>query len=159
LIEQYGLEPHPEGRWYTEAYNSENGVLSNALPERFSGYRAFYTAIYFLLEPGNFSAFHRIRSDEYWHFYTGDPLLVYSIFPSGKLEVIKLGNDFSGGELFQYLVLPIAGLRAGQLPAAAFLLCVVPFLRVLNSRILSWQMPPHCKNMPSTCNIINELCR
>ena len=104
LIEHYALQPHPEGGWYKETYKSKEWVPSNALPERFTGDRAFSTAIYFLLEAGNFSAFHRIRSDECLHFYAGDPLLVYILFPSGKLEIIKLGNGFSRGELFQYVV-------------------------------------------------------
>ncbi len=104
LIKKYDLEPHPEGGWYKETYKSKEAILSNALPVRFSGDRAFSTAIYFLLEAGNFSAFHRIKSDECWHFYTGDPLLVYVIMPDGKMEIIRLGSDFTNGELFQYVV-------------------------------------------------------
>jgi hypothetical protein len=103
-IEQYQLQPHPEGGWYKETYKSSETMAAGALPERFTGSRSFSTAIYFLLEQGNFSAFHRIKSDECWHFYAGDPLEVFVLQQDGKLEVITLGSDIVNGQLFQYVV-------------------------------------------------------
>jgi predicted cupin superfamily sugar epimerase len=79
LIEFYQLLPHPEGGYYKEIYRSTEMIKANALPERFGGDRSLSTAIYFLLEKGNLSAFHRIKSDECWHFYLGNPLSVYVI--------------------------------------------------------------------------------
>jgi predicted cupin superfamily sugar epimerase len=104
LITRYALLPHPEGGWYKETYRSSEYIREVGLPERFRGARAFATAIYFLLEQGNFSAFHRIKADECWHFYTGDPLLIYVIQMDGSLDIIQLGNDFSEGQSFQYVV-------------------------------------------------------
>ena len=104
LIQQYNLQKHPEGGWYAETYKSDELVQGAALPKRFNGDRSFSTAIYFLLEQGNFSAFHRIKSDECWHFYAGDPLHVYVIEQSGRLKTTILGNDFQNGQLFQYVV-------------------------------------------------------
>ena len=104
LIQQYNLEPHPEGGWYKQSYKSKEQIAATALPERFSGDRAFSTAIYFLLEQGDFSAFHRIKSDECWHFYSGDPLLIYIIDQDGELKIISVGNDFKEGQSFQYVV-------------------------------------------------------
>jgi uncharacterized protein len=104
LIEQYGLQPHPEGGWYKQTYKSSEVIAASALPERFGGNRPISTAIYFLVEEGNFSAFHRIKSDECWHFYAGDPLHVYVLQQSRKLEIISLGNNIAKGELFQYVV-------------------------------------------------------
>jgi predicted cupin superfamily sugar epimerase len=104
LIQQYNLQPHPEGGWYKETYKSSEHIAATALPERFGGTRAFATAIYFLLEQGNFSAFHRIKSDECWHFYAGDSLLIYVIQMNGSLDIIHLGNDIGKGQLFQYVV-------------------------------------------------------
>lgn len=104
LIQQYALQPHPEGGWYKETYKSNEAIPGTALPERFGNDRAFSTAIYFLLEKGNFSAFHRIKSDECWHFYTGDPLLIYIIEPNGQLRIITLGNEIQEGQVFQYVV-------------------------------------------------------
>src|SRR6186997_2538109 len=104
LILRYGLDPHPEGGWYKQIYKSNEEIAARALPERFSASRAFSTAIYFLLEKGNFSAFHRIKSDECWHFYAGDALFIYIIEPSGELKVISLGSDHEKGQSFQYVV-------------------------------------------------------
>lgn len=104
LIQQYKLQPHPEGGWYKETYKSNEYIPATALPDRFDGSRAFSTAIYFLLEQGNFSAFHRIKSDECWHFYAGDPLLIYVIQQDGTLEIISLGNNIANGQMFQYVV-------------------------------------------------------
>jgi len=104
LIQRYGLESHPEGGWYKQSYKSKEQIATEALPERFGASRVFSTAIYFLLEKGNFSAFHRIKSDECWHFYAGDPLLIYIIEQTGELKVISLGSDHESGQSFQYVV-------------------------------------------------------
>ena len=104
LIQKYNLEPHPEGGWYKQTYKSNEQTAAKALPERFNGDRAFSTAIYFLLEQEDFSAFHRIKSDECWHFYAGDPLLIYIIDQNGELRIISVGNDFKQGQSFQYVV-------------------------------------------------------
>ncbi|HKB43766.1 MAG TPA: cupin domain-containing protein [Chitinophagaceae bacterium] len=104
MIQEYELQPHPEGGWYKETYKSSEYIPAHALPERFSGDRIFSTAIYFFLRQNDFSAFHRIKSDECWHFYAGDPLVIYTIKQDGKLDIISLGNDISNGQLFQYIV-------------------------------------------------------
>lgn len=93
LIKKYNLEPHPEGGWYKQTYKSSEQIAADALPERFGASRAFSTAIYYLLEAGSFSAFHRIKSDECWHFYAGGPLLIYIIDQNGELKIIALGNN------------------------------------------------------------------
>lgn len=92
LVTQFQLLPHPEGGFYKETYRSAELINEHALPDRFAGNRHFSTAIYFLLEQGNFSAFHRIQSDELWHFYAGDPLQVHILTPEGSYTKIQLGN-------------------------------------------------------------------
>lgn len=104
LINAYELLPHPEGGYYKETYRSVETIASIGLPFRFTSPRPFSTAIYFLLDKGNFSAFHRIKSDECWHFYTGQTLLVHIIHFDGSLQTIKLGNRIEEGEVFQYVV-------------------------------------------------------
>lgn len=96
--------PHPEGGWFKETYRSGLVIPTNDLPGGFAGDRNCSTAIYFLLTGSNFSAFHRIKSDELWHFYAGDALNVYVITETGKLEIIRLGNDLEKGEVFQTVV-------------------------------------------------------
>jgi len=103
-VDKLKMNPHPEGGWYIETYRSPETVLKAHLPTRFTGERNYSTAIYFLLESPQFSAFHRIKSDELWHFYAGGPLNVYVIDLSGSLEVMKLGADLDNGETFQTVV-------------------------------------------------------
>jgi len=104
LIKQFNLQPHPEGGYYKETYRSAEIIPVKVLDKRFKGDRNFSTAIYFLLEQGNFSAFHKIQSDECWHFYAGGSLLIHIIHINGKFETITLGNDLEKKQCFQYVV-------------------------------------------------------
>ena len=102
-IETLRLEPHPEGGHFRQTYRAERDIASEALPG-FSGARAASTAIYFLLEAGNFSAFHRLKSDEVWHFYLGTVVAVHVISTAGEYSKIRLGNDLDNGEVLQEVV-------------------------------------------------------
>jgi predicted cupin superfamily sugar epimerase len=104
-IEKLGLEPHPEGGYFRQTYKANLVMVKEVLPREFAGNRAVSTAIYFLLEGENFSAFHRLRSDEVWHFYAGDPLVVHVIEPEGKYSRILLGCDLEAGQVLQAVVL------------------------------------------------------
>ena len=104
LIAALNLQPHPEGGWYRETYRAPETVASSALPERFDGQRSHATAIYFLLNSESFSALHRLKSDELWHFYSGSPLTVHVIHADGRYTPIKLGPDLAQGETFQAVV-------------------------------------------------------
>ena len=104
LVSEYQLQPHPEGGYYLQTYCSPEMIPVDALPGRFTGNRYFSTAIYFLLEGNQFSSFHRIQSDELWHFYTGIGLHIYVLHTDGKGEVLKLGDDLANGYSFQQVV-------------------------------------------------------
>jgi predicted cupin superfamily sugar epimerase len=104
LITTLKLQPHPEGGWYRETYRATERLPQNALPERFDGQRSHATAIYFLLNSETFSALHRIKSDEQWHFYSGSSLTVHVIHPDGRYAPIKLGQNLAQGETFQAVV-------------------------------------------------------
>lgn len=103
-IRLLGLRPHPEGGWYRETYRSAESIPGAALPGRYAGERPFATAIYFLLTSDTFSALHRIRSDEQWHFYAGCALTVHVIEPSGAFRTLRLGPRLERGESFQGVV-------------------------------------------------------
>ncbi|MDQ6997167.1 MAG: cupin domain-containing protein [Mariprofundus sp.] len=103
-IEQLDLEKHPEGGWYREIYRSSEQMPSEGLPARFEGERAFCTCIYFLLSGDEFSALHRIKQDELWHFYAGDGLTVHVIDKAGVYAEKKLGPRLDQGESFQQVV-------------------------------------------------------
>ena len=102
-IEHLNLEPHPEGGFYRETYRASLTLPHSALPG-YAGGRAASTAIYFLLAGDQFSAFHRLRSDEVWHFYAGSTLIVHVIEPGGKYSELLLGSDATSGEEFQAVV-------------------------------------------------------
>jgi predicted cupin superfamily sugar epimerase len=104
LVHHFDLLPHPEGGYYKETYRSPDLLSGSALPEKFGGTRSMATAIYFLLEKGNFSAFHRIKSDECWHFYQGDSLHIHVIYQDGYYQLIKLGANIQQDEVFQAVV-------------------------------------------------------
>src|ERR1700759_1255927 len=97
-IEKLQLSAHVEGGAFKEVYRSELTLSKKALPLFFQGPRAASTSIYFLLERGQFSAFHRIASDEVWHFYQGNPRIVYEIGHIGRFTEPRLGTDQHHGD-------------------------------------------------------------
>ncbi len=94
------LEIHPEGGYFKEMYRSAECISADALPARFKSERSFSTVIYFLLKSGQVSRFHRIKSDEQWHFYTGSPLTLHIIDENGKYTKKLLGPDFEKEKSF-----------------------------------------------------------
>ncbi|QDK83395.1 cupin domain-containing protein [Spirosoma sp. KCTC 42546] len=103
-VQAFNMLPHPEGGYFAETYRSADVIPHTALPGRFGGDRSYSTAIYFLLESHHMSTLHRIQADEVWHFYTGGPLEIFVISPTGSLSVIRLGNRPDQGEVFQAVV-------------------------------------------------------
>lgn len=160
LIKQYDLQPHPEGGWYKQSYKSKESVPATALPQRFGGSRVLSTAIYFLLDKGHFSAFHRIKSDECWHFYAGDPLQVFVINQTGDLEIITLGNDVSKEQTFQYVVPADCWFASRPAPGSeyCFVGCTVaPGFEFEDFELADAQLLS--ASYPRYTSIIKELCR
>ncbi len=103
IIEQLGLQKHPEGGWFSEIYRSNEIIQKASLPARYSDDHCFSTSIYFLLKSGEISMFHRLKSDEIWHFYSGSPILLISINKNRQLQEAILGSNIEKGELMQYV--------------------------------------------------------
>jgi uncharacterized protein len=99
-IEKLGLQKHPEGGYFCETYRSTG---QTHLPNS-SEPRSYATAIYFLLTGENFSAFHRIKSDEIWHFYAGSAMEVYFMDAQRQIQTLRLGQNWENNEHFQGLV-------------------------------------------------------
>lgn len=122
LIATLQLAPHPEGGFYRETFRAPVDVRSPA----HAGPRSASTAIYFLLRSEDYSAFHRVRSDEVWHHYLGDPLELSLIDPAGTLRTIRLGKELAQGELPQAIV-PSDVLQAARIAPCeqprGFVLC------------------------------------
>jgi uncharacterized protein len=103
-IDQLKLVPHPEGGYFKETYRCKEEIPDNCLPDRFKGNRSFATAIYFLLSGHEVSKLHRIKSDETWHFYAGNSIVIHVFSEKGSYQKIKLGSDLLKGYKFQATV-------------------------------------------------------
>lgn len=96
IIELLDLKPHPEGGYFRESYRAEGNIAELE--------RSHSTAIYYLLEGKACSKLHRIASDEMWHFYTGDPLVIVEIDSEGSVKETVLGPDLRAGQSLQHVV-------------------------------------------------------
>jgi len=114
IIEQLGLQKHPEGGWFSEIYRSNEIIQKASLPARYSDDHCFSTSIYFLLKSGEISMFHRLKSDEIWHFYSGDPLRLILLYPDGSSKDVIMGNEPLKGQHVQF-VIPAGVWQAGHM--------------------------------------------
>lgn len=95
IIDRLGLLPHPEGGWYRETWRADAT----------DGERASATAIYFLLEAGQASHWHRVDAAELWLWHAGSPLtLRTAAVDCGPVADVSLGPDIVGGETPQHLI-------------------------------------------------------
>jgi len=104
IIKVLDLQPHPEGGFFRETYRSQGVINEDSLSVDYSGSRNNSTCIYFLLTSDSFSAFHRIKQDEIWHFYDGSPLTLYLISPEGDYSTVVVGRELDEGHVPQYVV-------------------------------------------------------
>ena len=104
LISSLDLQPHPEGGYFRETYRSLGEIEESSLDPEYKGKRNYSTCIYFLLTSDNFSAFHKIKQDEIWHFYDGTPIKIHMISPSGEYSYQLVGRDLAKGEVPQFVV-------------------------------------------------------
>lgn len=103
-IEQLDLQPHPEGGYFRETYRAAEAIAAAALPPHYGSARSVSTAIYFLLESGQHSAFHRVASDELWHFHAGSSLTLHLLTTEGNLQQQRLGLKMTAGDQPQRLI-------------------------------------------------------
>ncbi len=96
--EQLNMQRHPEGGSFARTYLCDLKMPEEVLPAGFSGERPFASATYFLLEGKEFSAIHRLKQDELWHFYDGTSILIHIIHMDGRYEEIRLGRNIEMGE-------------------------------------------------------------
>jgi uncharacterized protein len=97
IIELLGLQRHPTCGFVAETYRSSQRIPSNALRDDYGGSRAFGSVLYFLVTPEAQIALHRIRSDQMYHHYMGDPLEVLLLCPDGTGTVATVGPDLHAG--------------------------------------------------------------
>ncbi len=98
IIKRLGLREHPEGGYYREIYRSPLKVGIDGLE------RCAATCIYFLLTGDTFSAFHRLKFDEIWHFLEGSALKIYSLHDKSSLRAVELGHGDEKGRQLQHVI-------------------------------------------------------
>jgi predicted cupin superfamily sugar epimerase len=105
-IDHLNLQPHPEGGYYKEVFRSQKLVLRTdsigfnskkaAFNTDYDANKSAITSIYYLLEAGDFSAFHRLASDELWYFHNGEPLHIHVINLQGIHTILELSDSETG---------------------------------------------------------------
>ena len=103
-IHLLGLKSHPEGGYYKETYRSQESIPHKSLPARYHDDRTFGTSIYFLLKNRDRSTFHRLASDETWHYHQGGSATIYIIFEDGHLQIENIGPVPERGDSLQVTV-------------------------------------------------------
>lgn len=99
IVDLLDLSPHPEGGYYREVFRSDEEVIRADGESRDGG-----TAIYFLLPSEVCTSWHRVRSDELWHFYEGVKLILEIISPDGNFRRLFLCDKLSADCDYQGLV-------------------------------------------------------
>lgn len=99
-----GLTPHPTCGFVKESYRSKTTIPAAVLPEGYEGTRPLGSVLYFLVTPDAPIALHRIRSDQMYHHYRGDPLEVLLLYPQGSGELATVGSDLAAGMRPQLLI-------------------------------------------------------
>jgi len=103
-IQALNLTPHPEGGYFVETYRSPRSVSAQPAFSGKDPTRSAGTAIYYLLDKGDRSAFHKIAFDEIYHYYFGGVLKLWLIGAEGTLTEKILGPDPRQGESFQIFI-------------------------------------------------------
>lgn len=120
LIDHLGMELIPvEGCWFKLTYTSAIKLAGEALPARYGAPRPAGGAIYALVTREDFSCLHRLKTDEVWHFYAGDPIELLLLQPEGHSEVVVLGSDLLAGQHPQFTVPAGAWMGARPVKASA----------------------------------------
>ncbi|MFT6971541.1 MAG: putative cupin superfamily sugar epimerase [Roseivirga sp.] len=120
-IEKLKLQAHPEGGFYAETYRSKDRLHESKLPDRYRSSRVFGTSIYFLLSTESVSNFHRLNSDEIWHFHAGGTAKVHIISPQGNYSFKMIGSDLEADEQLQ-LIIPKHHWFAAEIVSGDFIL-------------------------------------
>jgi uncharacterized protein len=97
IIEMLGLKRHPTCGFVAETYRSPQHIPREALPPSYEGSRPFGSVLYFLVTPEAQIRLHRIRSDQMYHHYLGEPLEVLLLYPDGTGAITVIGSDLTAG--------------------------------------------------------------
>lgn len=104
IIKHLNLSPHIEGGYGGIFYQDQGIIPVENLPSCYESNRTYGNAIYFLLPKDTKSIIHRIKMNEVWHFYLGNPLKLFIFSPDGHVKEVVLGNNLLDGNQLTYVV-------------------------------------------------------
>jgi uncharacterized protein len=157
-IDNLNLLPLAEGGYFNRYFEAKQIIPKNIL-EKFSGDRYSATKIYYLLEEGQLSAFHKIKQEEIWDFIYGDPLELVLLSPLTGLSNIILGCDPELGTALSYTVEPDTWMAAHSLGDYSLLTCTCTpgfddnDITMATREVLSNQFPEHSEIIKSFTNL------
>ena len=92
FVNLFNLQPHPEGGYFSQTFKSNHSVKSTDIERYGNNSRCAGTSIYYLLNKTDFSAWHKLQSDEIWHYYKGCEVIIYLIDKQNNLKSYVLGD-------------------------------------------------------------------
>ena len=98
------LEPNATCGFVRVTFVSELPIAAGGLPAPFADGRPSGSALYFMVTPSAPVRLHRIRNDQLYHYYLGDPLEVFLLHADGGTERVIVGPDLRGGQRVQLLI-------------------------------------------------------
>jgi uncharacterized protein len=105
IIKRFKMQPlRQEGGFFIETYRAAEVLKKEILPADVSGDRNLSSIILYLLTAKTISLMHRLKYDEIFHFYLGNPVTMLQLHPDGSSEIITLGHDILGEQKVQVLV-------------------------------------------------------
>jgi len=103
-IDKLEMTRHPEGDYFRETFRADEITEPDKLPERYNTPRCTSTSIYFLLTTESVSNFHKLNSDEIWHFHTGGAARIHMIAPDGAYSYQDIGDSLDNNQHFQVII-------------------------------------------------------
>ena len=105
IIEKFQLEPLPvEGGLFRRHYAAAETIARDALPTRYTHAKLLGSAICYLHTAQTRSLFHRLKTDEMYHFYNGDAVALVLLYEDGTFRVVTLGHDYAAGQVPFFVV-------------------------------------------------------
>lgn len=148
------MKSHPEGGYFAEVFKSNCLVKSIHSQDYKNETRSAGTSIYYLLNKNDFSAWHRLKSDELWHYYKGSAIKIHIINSQGMLTTYLLGDTLKNNLSVFQVTIPSGCWFAAELEdktSYGFIGCTVnpgfkfKDFELADRALLSNQFPQHEK--------------
>ncbi len=159
IIRYLDLKPHPTCGFVSETFRSNHKVPGTWLPGGYEKARALGSVLYFLVTPEAQIKLHRIRADQMYHYYLGDPLEVLLLYPDGKGEAKVVGPDLAKGMRPQ-LFIPGGTFHVSRLQRGSYSLLATSEWPAVEPADVEVAVPENLMiRYPAFADLIKDLCR